>query len=417
MRPWIVGDSSIVNVGESIGDGIESRITDSATGAGLFNPNTDPAVVGVDPLTGSLAASGTDMSFGAAIRRQMQTNVINGDFAVLPPSGVDSVVISDPADADYNPLPGWYWTPDPSGIVSLSMAADAGAASGYKATFTFTASLASTSAGQELYQFIAVPMSQGQQYRALLSAYVSTSASAAIQMYYQFYEADGVSAIGSEVAIGGGVGGQEQKGDAGLVPTTAAYLRLKIVPVTSAASTVSLFEVRCAFLPAEATVGLATRTSATGAITSTETQVLGITIPAGSFTVGSTYRFTAHALLTSSAANSVTFRMRVGPTTLTGSAAMARALTATTTASSDGFTVSGLFTVRTVGASGTCIGNVSIVGSGAQPFSTNAASSASNAAVSVDTTVANILEFTIQTGAGTTSVTVTQALWECVMAS
>lgn len=405
--------------GGALGDGGTGRITDPVTGAGLFNPNMDPAVSGIDPLTGVEAPTGTDMSFGAMVRRQIHTNVINGDFAVTPPSGAYSTgdtspywIVSDPNDARYNPLPGWTVTLDSNGNHSAYIVADAGYGSGYRLAVASGALAVSTTT--DASQLIPVPTSQGQQYRVLPSVYVTGGS---VTLGWQFYESDGTTAIGSEVTQTRASSG-ELKVDAGLVPTTAAYIRLRVsFSTTLALSTCGVAEVRCAFLPAEATLGLSARTSATGAITTTETVAASLTIPAGTFTVGSTYRLTCHGLITSSAANSVTFRMRVGTTTLTGNVAMSRALTATTTASSNGFSISGLFTVRSVGASGACLGNVMIVGSATQPFSVNAASSETTATVAVDTTVANVLEFTVVTAAGTTSVNVTQATWECVMAS
>lgn len=147
------------------------------------------------------------------------------------------------------------------------------------------------------------------------------------------------------------------------------------------------------------------RTSSSGSITTSQTQVIGLTVPANALVAGSTYRLEGWGVCTSSAANVVTFRVRVGTTTLTGNIAGSRAPTATTTASSDGFKVEALFTVRTAGASGTCVAQVAHLGQSAQPFSAPTTVSPTNSTVTVDTTVQNILELTAVTAAGTTSVT------------
>jgi hypothetical protein len=74
-------------------------------------------------------------------------------------------------------------------------------------------------------------------------------------------------------------------------------------------------------------------------------------------------------------------------------------------------------TVRSVGASGTIIGGLQFIGQDTQPFTVRLRASQATATVSVDTTVANILEVTGVTGGATTSVTVQQATIKCVMAS
>lgn len=395
-----------------IGDGWTGRIVDPTTGAGVFNPNLDPAVVGIDPLTGSLAPTGTDMSFGAAVRRQVQTNVINGDFAVLPPLGANTNIVSDPNDARYNPLPGWTWTPDPTGLQSAQVVADATFASGYVVTISGI----NVASPATLSQLIPVPMSKGQQYRVLLSL-MTLASGASFSVVTQFFRADGVTAIGSTVSTTiTGVSNVETKYDAGLVPRLAAYFR---IAVTFGMSTgpVSVGEVRCAFLPAEATVGLRARVADTAAITTTETQVVGITIPAGTLTAFSVYEIDAWGNVTSTAGNVVTFRIRIGTTTLTGNIPEQLAPTATATAANNSFHLTGLVTVRSTGAGGTIIGALQFIGQDAQPFTVRLRASQATGTVVVNTDVANILELTAQTAAGTTSVTFQQATIKCIMAS
>lgn len=144
--------------------------------------------------------------------------------------------------------------------------------------------------------------------------------------------------------------------------------------------------------------------AATGNITNTQTQVVGLTIPANVLVAGSTYRLEGWGVCTSSVANAVTLRVRIGTTTLTGNIAGSRAPNGTTTASADGFKVEALFTVRTAGASGTCVAQVMTIGEAAQPFNTQTFVNPTTSTVVVDTTVQNILELTAVTAAGTTSV-------------
>lgn len=149
-------------------------------------------------------------------------------------------------------------------------------------------------------------------------------------------------------------------------------------------------------------------------ITNTQVQVVGLTIPANTLTVGRTYRLVVHGTITASVANAVTMRARIGTTTLTGNIVTSNAPNSTNTASADGFRWEALVTVRSTGASGTIIGGSHYVGSASQPFAQNAGSSVATSTVTVDTTVQNILEATIVTAAGTTTVTARLAIIELV---
>lgn len=149
----------------------------------------------------------------------------------------------------------------------------------------------------------------------------------------------------------------------------------------------------------------ATITANTSGITTTQTQVVALTIAANTLTAGRTYRLTVSGTITSTVSNAVTMRARIGTTTLTGNIITSNAPSATTTASADGFTWNALVTVRSTGASGTIFGESYFVGSNTQPFTVPTGHSGTTATVVVDTTVQNILEATIVTGAGTTTVT------------
>lgn len=411
----VVGWNPADQDGIGVGDGLTGRIVDPTTGAGVFNPNLNPAVVGVDPQTGALAPEGTDMSFAAPIRRQIQTNVINGDFSVLPPLGADTPIVSDPSSGAYNPLPGWTWEPDASGLQSATVTADSSFASGYKLVVTGT----NASDPGVLSQLIAVPMSQGQQYRVPVSLYtVSTGGGGGFSLVTQFYRADATTAIGSPVTTSVPAGGStETKYDAGLVPPTAAYLRIAVTFDMAANTGTAIGEVRAALLPAEASVGLSSRTSATSAITTTETRVVAATIPANTFVVGSVYRVTAYGVASnaSGANRALTLRIRIGPTTLTGTVIATRAPNILNGAAGEGFKAEFLVTVRSTGASGAIVGRGETL-SGANPL--NLAAQVSNdAATTINTTVANLIELTAQTGNAGASATFDMAVIECIMAS
>lgn len=367
------------------------RLLDPITGAVLLTTNTDPAQ--------------GDVGF-VGLKRGIQTNVENGDFSQPPPD------ITQPI-SEGNPLPGWTWTTDENGQ-QLRYAADANYASGYKVIPVATTG--STSTGR-LSQFVQVPMSRGQQYRVLLSAFGEAGVTSN-RLFWQFYALDRTTAIGSELdSLWPGVNDSELKIDAGLVPTTAAYLRIRVR--FSNSNSFGLGEVRVAFLPAEATIGLASLSAATGNIDSGtgETAVKSITIPAGTFVVGSVYRITAWATVTSTAGNVVTVRVRIGPTTLTGAIVESIAPTATATATNEGVRFDAMVTVRSVGATGTVTGAMSFVGSASEPFTNPTRTDVDTGTVTIDTTVSNLLELTAVTAAGTTDINFRQAVIECVMAS
>ena len=389
------------------------RLVDTVVGAGLFTTNSDPNVVGVDPLTGEDAPTGTDVGFGAAVRRYIQTGVLNGDFAIPPPDITQAI-------SDSNPLPYWTWEPNVDGLVDAQLVESTDAAAGY--VLRVTRSDSSTSGTSTLSQFVPIPRSKGQQYRAMLSLYLLTSTGLAgsIGVSYQFYEADASTAIGSAVSANSATAtGEEVKLDAGLVPANGSWVKVSVVSTSNSFANVSdIYEVRAAFLPAEATLGLASITAA-NTVTNSQERVVGITIPAGSFTVGSTYRITAYGVASNSSgsAQALTLRVRVGTTTLTGNIAGSRAPDINNGASSDGFKVEFLFTIRSVGGSGSAIANGETIGGPSNPLNTNAFVSGTTSTVAVDTTVANVLELTAVTANASASATFHHALIECVMAS
>lgn len=158
--------------------------------------------------------------------------------------------------------------------------------------------------------------------------------------------------------------------------------------------------------------------AATGNITTTQTQVIGLTIPADSLEVGTTYRLWAAGVATntSGADRALTVRCRIGSTSLTGNIAGSRAPNIKDGAAGEGFEVAFTFTVRTAGASGKCLAASKTAGQSSNPLNTpvwvNVAVTADE--VDVDTTVANVLEITAITAHANASVNFHQATIERV---
>ncbi len=157
--------------------------------------------------------------------------------------------------------------------------------------------------------------------------------------------------------------------------------------------------------------GIASIIAASAAIVDTQVQVVGATIPAGLLKAGTVLILRASGTITSTVDNIITFRARLGPTTLTGNIPASLAAhpgnSGTTTAAP--FALEIRVTIRTVGASGTCYGGgfVASVASGAAVSQALANSSDifAGASVAVDTTGANVFELTCVTAANTTAVT------------
>lgn len=155
---------------------------------------------------------------------------------------------------------------------------------------------------------------------------------------------------------------------------------------------------------ADALNGAQMRSSATGNIANTQTQVLSKSIAANTLAAGDTYRIRAFGVCTSNGTNVVTIRARIGTTTLTGNIAAVATPTATASASADSFAVEAYVTVRSTGGSGTAIGGISIVGNSSQPFAVGHRVDTTTATVSVDTTTTNLVELTAVTAAAGTTV-------------
>jgi hypothetical protein len=158
--------------GQIVDEGWSGRITDPETGAGLFNSNTNPGIVGIDPITGEEAPLGTDVGFGASVRRWLQAGIYNSDFS-LPANS-----LQQPIDDEYNPLPYWSWGQSEAGAVKATVANDDTLASGRKLRFSMTA-FGSTSDDGYVAQVLPVPGSKGEDFSFDVSAtFVSTGSTA-----------------------------------------------------------------------------------------------------------------------------------------------------------------------------------------------------------------------------------------------
>jgi hypothetical protein len=149
--------------GQVVDEGWSGRITDPETGAGLFNSNTSPSVMGIDPITGEEAPLGSDVGFGASVRRWLQAGIYNSDFS-LPANS-----FQQPIDDEYNPLPYWTWVQSEAGAVRASIVNDDTLASGRKLRFSMTA-FGSTSDDGYVTQLLPVPGSEGEGFSFDVSA-------------------------------------------------------------------------------------------------------------------------------------------------------------------------------------------------------------------------------------------------------
>jgi hypothetical protein len=194
----------------------------------------------------------------------------------------------------------------------------------------------------------------------------------------------------------------QQAGDLLIVPQHGTGTTGSIVFVTTGTSSSYLRP----GMGGNIAVGVNSLTADSGAVTTTETVVLNDFLAAGQGYAGLTWFFQLMGSVTSSVANTINLRVRIGPTTLTGAVVASLSKNATTTASSDGFMMSGHVTIRSTGGGGLCKGNFYVIGSPAQPFANENYATSQTAAVAIDTTVDNLIEVTVVTGAGTTTVNV-----------
>ena len=151
---------------------------------------------------------------------------------------------------------------------------------------------------------------------------------------------------------------------------------------------------------------LASRTTSTGAIANTEAVVISATIPAGTLQAGDTFQIIAGGVHTNDTLSAVgTYQIRIGPTTLTGAIAAAGTLAyGAAPRTNVEFVLTASVTIRSTGASGTAIGAL-----GTTFIVAANTNGAVTSAVTVDTTVANLIELTYSSGNAGSSETYTTA--------
>ena len=165
---------------------------------------------------------------------------------------------------------------------------------------------------------------------------------------------------------------------------------------------------------------LASITAASAAIANTETVVVAATLGAGSLAVGQSFRVRAAGVgTTAGTPGASTFRIRIGPTTLTGTIPTSVAPSAVASVTAQPFSFEAIVTIRTITASGTIIGECQVFGDDVATglFTVLVDLSATVATVAVDSTVANLLELTFQSGAASSSCTFHIATIESLTAS
>ena len=163
--------------------------------------------------------------------------------------------------------------------------------------------------------------------------------------------------------------------------------------------------------------GIASLAAAVGPISNTETVLISGTLPANSLLAGSTFKVKALGVgTTSTSPGNTTFRIRIGPTTLTGNIPTSVVAAATASLTAQPWRFEGLVTIRTITASGTVIGECVLWANSASGLFPAQTMSATVATVVVDSTVANLIELTVITGASSANVTTHVATIEQVKA-
>lgn len=152
--------------------------------------------------------------------------------------------------------------------------------------------------------------------------------------------------------------------------------------------------------------GLVGNLTATAALSSTigntETQIVGVTIPANAVAIGTTFRISAQGLATNTtSATTSTWRIRYGTASLGSIILQSQAIVNTTTGRTNvACEIEALVTIYSIGGSGTALAMFNVFGgsSGATLPTVGV-----TAAVTVDTTVSHVLELTFISGGATTT--------------
>lgn len=167
--------------------------------------------------------------------------------------------------------------------------------------------------------------------------------------------------------------------------------------------------------------GIAATIAASAAINTVETIVAGglnnAVIPANSLQVGTTIAITVQGTCTATVANLSTFTLRMGTAgTVAGDASVAiAAVTSAAAGTGIGFKVVIIFTVRTIGATGTIAGSAEISNTGITGISTNNSNVIPlTATATLNTTTANYMELTYKSAAATTTCTFQNGIVEII---
>ena len=153
---------------------------------------------------------------------------------------------------------------------------------------------------------------------------------------------------------------------------------------------------------------LASITAASAAIANTETVVVSASLAANTITAGMSFRIVAAGVGTTGLIpGNDTFRIRIGATTLTGTIPATVAPAATASVTAQPFSFEAIITCRTAGASGAIIGVATALSDNVTTglFALLVDVNTTTATVALDTTAVNLLEFTFQSGAATSSIT------------
>lgn len=165
--------------------------------------------------------------------------------------------------------------------------------------------------------------------------------------------------------------------------------------------------------------GIAANTANVGSFNTSETQMVGATIPANFIQAGTSFRLWAMGVgTTSTGPGTTTFHVRFGPTTLTGTIIGNESATNAASITGRPWEVEALVTFRAAGGSGTAIAEVTInvrcEVTGGLYTTAVIMQVPTNQATVIDTTVQNVLELTGTTGASTSTLTVNLGTIEVV---
>lgn len=165
-------------------------------------------------------------------------------------------------------------------------------------------------------------------------------------------------------------------------------------------------------------VGIASQTSVSAAINTTETIVLQATIPANTLVTGSVLRVKAYGTCTSTVSNLTTIRMRMGTAGTTSDAVMSSwAQASQTSGTNNPFVIELMITIRN-GTSGTAngvTGNSFVVNQGVIGIAKTTNDLGGNTtATTPNPAVDNVLSFTVVSAAVTTTTTIQQTIFELV---